>query len=155
MDEEFLYLAAKIHDNDIARDTQLALWKQDYLGVVINGDPLPRSIMNTGSGWYNQSFIIALNPETTDFATESIYEERYPEALNYTWATQTEGDTYTFELALPIPYLKDLQGENWRHARINLWVLDVDAEEEDEFHFWQPNWRGPGHRVGSGMFFRQ
>jgi hypothetical protein len=67
-------------------------------------------------------------------------------------ACQLNDSGYFLEAAVPIEYIKEKQGENWKSLRINLGVKDVDlGDDQSSLHVWNPNWK----YVGSGMFFKK
>jgi hypothetical protein len=154
-DDEYLYLAADITDDEVRVDSKLVAWNQDFVGVIINGDPLNESAMDKGAGWYRESVIMTMTPETDLFPSSTFYEDRY-EDLNFQYACKATDKGYRMEFALPLSYLRERQGDDWRTARINLVVQDWDSNDEEKpRYFWQPEWRGAENRVGSGMFFRK
>lgn len=153
-DEENLYIAAKVTDNSIRKEKGLATYQQDYIAVVVNAEPLATAAMRKGEGWYRNSFILAVSPATPEMEMSTYYEDRY--AFSPSYSTQTSTDGYTLEIALPLAYVRKMQGDNWRHLRINLAVLDWDAgSEEKPIYYWKPNWRGSENQVGAGSFFRE
>lgn len=154
LDDEFLYLAARVQDDEVKLDKGAVAWQQDYIGFTVNADPIARSAMRTGSGWYSNSFTLALTPSTDELPSKSFYEERY-EGIDYQWVAKVAEGGYTMEAAIPLSYFRQLQGDDWRTARINFTVQDWDSGEEDKPRYsWQPDWRSSANRVGSGMFFR-
>lgn len=152
-DAEHLYLAAKVTDNSVRVEEGVAAWQQDYVGIVVNGEPMATAAMRKGEGWYRNSFVLAISPEKGKVPASTFYEERYD--FEHPFRTQATEDGYVVELALPLSYIQEVQGDNWRHVRINLIAMDWDeAEQEKPTYYWRPNWRGSGNVVGSGMFFK-
>ncbi|MCB0631827.1 MAG: hypothetical protein KDD15_18905, partial [Lewinella sp.] len=83
----------------------------------------------------------------------TFYEERYE--FDHPYKCRTTEDGYVVELALPLSYIKELQGNNWRHVRINLIAQDWDENSDQKpIYYWRPNWRGSDNIVGSGLFFK-
>jgi hypothetical protein len=153
-DEQYLYLAARVTDDELIRDTSLSVRRQDYLGFAINAEPPARAAMSTGDGWYRNSFALTIAPPVGEFPSEALYEDRYDDSLAYRWATQQSEGGYTLEVALPLSYLRERQGEDWQSVRINLYIQDVDTDQDREVYYWQPDWHGGENRIGSGTFFR-
>jgi hypothetical protein len=64
---------------------------------------------------------------------------------------------YNFELAIPLSYLNEAQGGDWKSLRLN-WTMD-DLDDPTD---WQkivrtsqfPNWGSDSEIVGSGIYFR-
>jgi len=152
--EEYLYLAARITDDQIFSDTGTVAWQQDYVAVVINGDPLEISSLRTGEGWYRNSFILNVSPAHGDMPASIFYEDRLPEGSAEWVCKETEGG-YSLEAAISLSYIRERQGEAWRSIRVNVGLQDRDPDEEDRLrHFWQPDWRSDANLIGSGTFFR-
>jgi len=152
-DDEWLYLLADVTDDDLQLDPQLVAWNQDFIGLVVNGEPLYTSAMDQGAGWYRNSAFFTVTPATAELPSATFYEERLPEAAR--WMCRARPGGYQLEFALPLAYLRERQGDDWRNARINLIVQDWDAGEETKPRYtWRPDWRGAANRVGSGMFFK-
>lgn len=155
IDEEYLYVAAAVTDDDLQLDTTTVAWQQDFIGVVLNADPLSKSVMDTGPGWYTNSILCTVTAETKTQRSSSDYEDRYP-ADFLKWKCIARPGGYDMEMAIPISYIKERQGENWQTARINIILQDQDAGEESKPRYrWRKDWRGNENRIGSGMFFRK
>lgn len=152
-DDDFLYFAARVKDDDLQVDTSTAAWRQDYLSLMISNDPQNISAMRNGRGWYEQSLYLQFNPPDDNMpaqSTESDHLDKQP-----TWKSRRTDDGYLLEMAIPIAYLAEKQGENWRTLRLNVELQDRDAEEEERTRIsWQPSWRSDENIPGSGMLFR-
>ncbi|MEO1625833.1 MAG: metallophosphoesterase [Bacteroidota bacterium] len=151
-DDEFVYFAAEIKDGELLTDTGNTVWNQDFVGLVINADPAPKSVMDNGAEWYSNSLLIMQAPWSDPAVAIDNIAAFGIEGLTGNCRVVKGG--YVMELALPISYLKERQGENWRSLRFNLVVQDVEKAGVQQFTF-QPDWRGSNNRVGSGMFFRK
>ena len=152
--EDSLYLAAEVTDDDVlVREGEVA-WQQDYLSFIIDAAPYTETVVNTGDRYYRNSVIVLASPETDSApGGASFYQERYDFGLPYRSVATADG--YRMEMALPLSYVRDRQGENWKHLRINVGVQDRDTgEEERPRTSWLPDWRGEMNVVGSGMFWR-
>jgi len=151
-DKEYIYLAAKIRDDQLFVDEKQSSWNQDQIGVVLNGDPLEKSVMNNGAGWYRNSFYFTTAPEIEGKKGLSNGMDNLPEGTQVKCLPTAGG--YQLEVAIPIGYLKEKQGGNWKNFRFNLMIQDRDSQEEGvKRYFWQPEWRAE-NRIGSGMFFK-
>jgi hypothetical protein len=152
-DDEHLYLAAKVTDNSIRVRKDLQAYQQDYIGVIVNAEPMDVGAMRKGEGWYRNSYILAVSPETREVETATFYQDRY--AFEAPFKCRNTNDGYVLEMALPLSYVKEIQGDNWRHLRINLAVMDWDeGSDKKPIYYWRPNWRGGENEVGSGLFFK-
>lgn len=153
-DEDFIYLAAEVRDQDVQSDTGIVSWQQDHIAFVLNAEPLASSALNTGAGWYRESLVYSISPATERMPASSFYEDRYPEDY-VDWACVAVPGGYVLEAALPVSYITERQGPAWTSFRFNLSLQDKDAgEDERPRYFWQNSWRGENNLVGSGTFFR-
>jgi hypothetical protein len=152
-DNEFVYLAVKVEDDQLMVDEKQSSWNQDQIGVILNADPLEQSAMDQGGGWYRNSFYFTTAPEVNGQAGPSNNTDNLPEGTQLKCVSVVGG--YQLELAIPISYIEARQGQNWESFRLNVVIQDRDSPEEGiQRFFWQPEWR-TANRVGSGMFFRR
>jgi hypothetical protein len=152
-DDEFVYLAVKVEDDQLMVDEKQSSWNQDQIGVILNADPLEQSAMDQGGGWYRNSFYFTTAPEVNGQAGPSNNTDNLPEGTQLKCVSVVGG--YQLELAIPISYIEARQGQNWESFRLNVVIQDRDSPEEGiQRFFWQPEWR-TANRVGSGMFFRR
>ncbi|MGB3800882.1 MAG: metallophosphoesterase [Lewinella sp.] len=152
--EDSLYLAARVADNDVVVEEGVVAWQQDYLAFIIDAAPYSETVVNTGSGYYENSVIVLASPET-DGVPEgaSFYQERYDFGLPYRSISTADG--YQMEMAMPLRYITERQGDDWEHLRINVGIQDRDTEREEVIRSsWLPDWRGEANVIGSGMFWR-
>ncbi len=151
-DQDYLYIAAQVADDEIKVAEGGAVFSQDYIGVLINNNTLMKSATDVGTGWFRESLYTLISPQKEDIASKRFSSSAPPEGMmNICKATATG---YDMEMRIPISYLQAVQGENWKTVRINLLVGDADTGKEQQLHWFQPNWRERENRVGSGMFFR-
>lgn len=152
-DEDYLYIAAKVQDDTLVVDTGEVAWRQDFIGFVVNGEPLASSVMRKGSGWYENSILFTIAPATNDLPSSIFYEDKLPEGTEYTCVANAT--SYILETAIPLSYIKERQGENWKSIRFNIIVQDRDGQEENwPRYYYEPNWRGKNNYIGSGLFFK-
>lgn len=150
-----LYLAARVMDDAVIVRPEETAWQQDYVAFVVNADPLTASVMNTGDGWYRDSYILLASPSTETVQGTDFYQERYTDyPAEYVCRTVSGG--YVLEAAIPLAYVREQQGDAWRSLRINVSIQDEDpGKKEKPRTSWQPEWRGGENILGSGLFFRQ
>ena len=149
-DTSYLYIAAQITDDDLVLDPEKSSWQNDNIIFVVNADPLPKSAMQDGSGYYRGSSILAISPNEQGGGFRTYFDNRM--AAGTKVACQLNDSGYFLEAAVPIEYIKEKQGKNWKSLRINLGVKDVDlGDDQSSLHVWNPNWK----YVGSGMFFKK
>ncbi len=152
-DDQYVYIAAMVSDDKIHTDTTSAVWNQDFVGFVLNADPMQKSALDNGAGWYRNSLFFLQTPATDELPSTNNMEDMELEGLQT--ACRAIDGGYQMETAIPISYLKEKQGDNWRTIRLNMVVQDKDqGEVETPRYTFKPDWRGKENRVGSGMFFR-
>ncbi|MEL7121720.1 MAG: metallophosphoesterase [Bacteroidota bacterium] len=153
-DDDFIYFAGKVEDDFIYNDNASVAFEQDFFAIVLNSDPLTISALDNGAGWYRNSFYALISPSSKDMPSSTWPEGDLPEGAQMVSKVVKGG--YLFEAAIPTTQLKERQGDDWKTARINVFVRDRDQNNSDsQVLFWQPNWRGNDNRLGSGMFFRK
>ena len=153
-DDQFVYIAAKVTDDDIQTDGGAAVWNQDFVGFVLNADPMAKSAIDNGAGWYRESLFFLQSPTNGGMPSKSNQEEVSVEGLQTVCKSTNAG--YIMETAIPISYLKEKQGVDWKTMRLNFVIQDKDkGEQKSPRYTFKPDWRGRENRVGSGMFFRE
>ena len=154
-DDEFVYFGAEVTDDHVSVEAGRAPGKQDFVGLVVNADPLAGSLLDGGEARYERSFYLLVSPPASPGGEPvvKINSERYP--FDVPLASKITAEGYTIELALPLEYVRDRQGTDWGHLRVNVIAQDDDPEDAERYKaFWRPEWRGPGNVVGSGLFLR-
>ncbi|MEO1713682.1 MAG: sugar-binding protein, partial [Bacteroidota bacterium] len=153
-DGEYLYLGALVQDDDINTDTSRSVWGQDNIGWVVSGLPLSKSFLTRGNNWYRQESGIRITPANSTYPSKTYLSEGTPENAQFV-CTEVEGG-YVLEAAVPISWIQEQQGENWKSVRINFLMDDVDQNfQKGERFFAYPDWRRDDNILGSGTFFRQ
>ncbi len=146
-DDENLYFAARVRDEDIQDDPEDNLNRQDFLGLVLNAGPLQESAYMTSRGNYEGSVIFFVSPHMAQ------YQDRLPEGTR--WSCQAEPGGYIVEMSFPLSYIREKQGNDWKTLRMNVVLHDKDEGEEASHYFFQPEWGSSTNRRGSGTFFRE
>jgi hypothetical protein len=145
MDDQYIYLAAKVKDDNIIVDPNLPSWRQDGFGwtVALGKEP---DLAVAGSG---ASFRIT--PGHGSIGQKHYRSDRWPKNLQY--IANSKGDGYSVELRIPIDMLAK-EDDDWEQVRINFYIDDKDSEELPVRLNWQPTWRGTTTFVGTGLFFK-
>jgi len=152
-DDEYLYIAAEVQDNEVLNSGKGSPWTQDYIGFALNAETLTRSSMSKGKHWYAYELYFLITPETDTAPALTHPEERLPEGFDYKAITSDSG--YNMEVKIPLSYIESKQGEDWKSLRFNIMNGDRDSDQGEVMTFWQNNWRGNKNIVGSGTFFRE
>ncbi len=151
-DDNKVYLAVQVNDSDILNNAESPTFNQDFVGFVIDGQPLMRSASETGEDWFRNSLYFIVSP--ADAAGKNSVWDMDDKEKELTWACTRNANGYALELAVPVDYFKKLQSD-WRTLRLNIVVQDKDSNGQSKRVFWQPNWRDANTIPGSGMFFRK
>ncbi|MBX2872787.1 MAG: metallophosphoesterase [Saprospiraceae bacterium] len=153
VDDEYLYVAARVTDDQIVRMPATPAYNQDAIAVVVGMDPAEVSAMSTGQGWYREELFLIINPEKDGLKSAPFSQRGVPEGVKV--SCKASGIGYDLEMAIPVALIKEKQGEDWQSIRFNLGLLDFDPDEQNEQHYFQPDWRGKGNVIGSGLFFKK
>ena len=153
-DQKNLYLAARVTDDRVVVRNGATPWQQDFIGFVLNGDPLESSLADSGENNYENSLRQAFSPRSGPVV--SVADAGPPRDFAIAYTCQTTADGYDLEVAIPLEYIRERQGRPWRHLRINWFVQDEDpGNERKPRYWWQPDWRSVDTVLGSGLFFRE
>jgi len=152
-DDEFLYIAAEVEDNEVINSGSGAPWTQDYIGFALNAETLTKSAMSKGKHWYAYEMYFLISPESGESPALVHPEDRLPEGFEYKAVTNDSG--YIMECKIPLAYIESKQGKDWKSLRFNIMIGDRDSNQKEVMTFWQNNWRGNENIVGSGTFFKK
>ncbi|WOK04218.1 metallophosphoesterase [Imperialibacter roseus] len=151
-DDEFLYIGADITDDELLAVASSRPYNQDAFQVIVDGRSENISSFGTslsGVLYIGMSPYVDGTNNTTPFTSGNK-----PEGLKGITVKTDKG--YATELAIPLSYLSEQQGGDWKTARINVGVNDFDNDYSHRTNlWWQPDWRGAGSYPGSGTFFRK
>ncbi len=153
VDDEYLYLAAKVTDDQIVRMPETPSYNQDAIAVVVGMDPAEVSAMSTGRGWYREELFLMINPEKDGLKSAPFSQRDIPEGIKVACKVSEVG--YDLEMAIPVSLMEEKQGKDWQSIRFNLGILDFDPDEQSQQYFFQPDWRGKENVIGSGLFFKK
>lgn len=149
-DDDYLYFAIQVMDDEIYKNQNAQPWNQDALVIALDGRPKELSEINTGDGRGKEWLAIFINPEEKNGLYQS---DKLPEGTRFS-INQINGGT-NIELAIPLAYLDMMQMKTWESFRLGLGYYDFDDNGESKSeHFWCPAWSSDENYIGSGMFFR-
>jgi hypothetical protein len=151
-DKTNLYIGVDVTDSEIISPSALPAFNQDFVGFVLDAQPLAKSAADRGEAWFKNSLYFIAGPEDEQ-GKNSVWDLGESEK-ELKWKCIRTEKGYAFELAVPISYLQSLQGNAWQTVRLNIVVQDKDKTETKRT-FWQPNWREADNIPGSGMFFKK
>ncbi|MEM7659819.1 MAG: sugar-binding protein, partial [Bacteroidota bacterium] len=137
-DEEFLYLAAEVVDDQIEVNDQDAPYAIDGIGFQLHMGPVVKSAAYSGYG----APMLAISPSESGKGEGNVLNKnRLPEGTQTACRVTETG--YVVEAAIPLAALEAAQGGNWKTLRLNVVMNDKDKDGAHQTKlYWQPNWRG-------------
>ena len=150
-DDKFVYLGIQVNDSEVINNSGETTTSQDFVGFVLDGQPMSKSVSEKGSDGFRNSLYFLASPE--DGSGKSSVRDLGDEEKQLQWKCVRNKEGYAFEVAVPISYIQKQQGEHWQTVRVNIAVQDKDAKSSSRV-MWQPIWSGRDNIAGSGMFFR-
>lgn len=152
-DDDFVYAAITVTDDQLEAVAGRGITNQEAFAIFLDGRPLKESA-GIPSGDIFQDYLLIAVPLPQNKDPQIYRKDWLPEGVAV--ATQAVSGGYTAEVAIPVSYLNELQGGNWKHFRLNVVVSDSDREGKHQASlFWQPDWRGKEPLVGAGMFRKE
>ena len=149
-DDEFLYIAFDIADDELVINDEGPIWNQDALLVGLDGRPAGVSAHNNGQDRNGQwlGYIQAFREKDAVYQADGLPTE-------VKTAYKKTEDGVTVELAVPLSYLEKMQNGNWKEFRLAVGYYDFDDNGESRTeHYWFYPWGSEGSIVGEGTFFR-
>lgn len=150
-DNEFVYIAASVTDDEVLVSNGNRPYNQDGFHVNLDGRPEAVSAVNISTG---SALYIGQSPGVNGEVNSTPYlPDRLPEGTKAVTVRTEKG--YDTEIAIPLKYITDLQGADWKTVRINADITDFDRDyRHKSILWWKPDWRDAGNYSGSGMFYR-
>jgi len=149
-DDKYLYIAAKIVDDEIiVQDGESPLY-QDAVFIFLDGRPTGESCMNYCQYMFSNWILIAISPDKDG----TVYrKQQLPKGSKS--AIQNTRNGYDLEVAIPVEYLKEKQLGQWETFRFNIMINDYDQSGKHNTRIsWKPLWNGKANYIASGTFFK-
>ena len=154
-DQEYLYIAVEVVDEQPVLFPEKLPWKQDGIEVLVDARPDPVRSNSRGQGLFENFLFIGLSPGATPGEMVFYKREQVGGEGVQAICAKTDGGHNT-EIAIPLSYLDEKQGHRWEEFRLNIGVDDFDDPAGKLAQiWWQPNWRRSQDRPGSGTFKRR
>jgi hypothetical protein len=150
-DDSFVYVGIQVNDGEVINNAEGATMSQDFVGFVLDGQPMAKSVSEKGEGSFKNSLYFLVSPE--DKTGKSSVRDLNDAEKQLEWKCVRNKEGYAFELAVPISYLQKQQGNHWQNMRLNVIVQDKDAKSSTRVT-WKNSWNSRDNIPGSGMFFR-
>ncbi|MEQ8532638.1 MAG: sugar-binding protein, partial [Imperialibacter sp.] len=151
-DDQFLYIGAEVTDDELLAVASSRPYNQDAFQVIIDGRSENTSSFGTS---LSGVLYIGMSPyvDGADNTTPFTSGNKPDGTIGVTRKTEKG---YATELAIPLSYLGEQQGGDWKTVRVNVGVNDFDNDYSHRTNlWWQPDWRGAANYPGSGTFFRK
>ena len=148
-DKQFLYVAVSVEDDVCLFNPRKSVWDQD--GVEVRLDARPQDQRDSYIDW-NDYLPFLLSPQPEGGFT--IWNQKQlPQGTQMD--AQIRVGRYTVEMAIPISYIEQRSGKDWKRVRLNVAVNDFDSEDKRGPQlWWYPDWRGPLDSRLEGTFER-
>jgi hypothetical protein len=150
-DSKFIYLGIQVNDSEVINAAEGATMSQDFVGFVLDGQPMAKSVSEKGEGAFKNSLYFLVSPE--DKTGKSSVRDLGETEQQLEWKCIRNNEGYAFEVAIPISYIQKQQGEHWQNIRVNVIAQDKDAKSSTRIN-WQTSWNNRDNIPGAGMFFR-
>jgi len=149
-DEEYLYIAAEIIDDELYLSGKDNPLYQDALMIFVDPRPAEHYNKTTRNNLFADWAMLAISP---DEHGTMLQKQRLP---NGTICQLKKTDAgYNVEAAIPVNYLSKSQQEDWKNVRINVMISDYDQNGNHVARIsWKPIWTEEGNYLGSGTFFK-
>ncbi len=150
-DDQYLYMAFDVTDDQNVHEDR-APWFQDGLEVRINAKPAVERATNRGRGENSTFLLLAFSPVANSEKTHIANEDLLPDGVKIAAKSTTKG--YRAELAIPVSYLDEMQGQSWKRFRLNITIDDKDDSGTSQV-WYRPDWRSDDTYYGSGTVDKQ
>jgi hypothetical protein len=149
--DSHIFLAAEVTDDTLVIDTSTSISRQDNIGLFLNFTPTIKSAQSPA-----QSYNLRLTPQQADF--QSLVQSPKNIPADWQYSCQATSGGYNFEVAIPLKYLNDAQGGNWKSLRLNWNIDDLDDPndwQKTERNSLYPAWGSDREILGSGIYFKK
>ena len=150
-DENYLYMAARVKDDMVYSTGEGAAWRQDNIAFGFNAEKSSRSSISVGRDWYRYEFLQLITPAYDTLP--SVTYRKMPDGSKGKCLRTATG--YEAELAVPVSYIEERQGKDWKSIRVNVGIDNTEDGSDVRRSSWQPSWRSESNILGSGLFWRQ
>ncbi len=155
--DEFLYIGVDVTDDDLVyRADKQYPWEQDGVEVRVDARPDPRRSLSQDGGDQEMTTYITVWMAPGRMADEVFLMAGDSIARLGVEVSGLFTDTgYTCEVAVPLSYVIERQGEDWDKIRVNVTIDDRDGDEGLCQLWWHPHWSRGDSFPGSGTLVRK
>ena len=152
-DDEYMYMGMSVWDDELVQKKDGSFWDQDAVLINLDARSSHASANGRGANRFKDYLYINFTPSNSRRDTPDIYqEERLPEGTRIVTSKSVQG--FDMELAIPLEYIHDMGGENWKNIRLNVCYFDVDENLSRTGIWWYPEWSSNANFIGSGVLFK-
>jgi len=152
-DDEYLYMGMSVWDDELVHNKDGSFWGQDAVLINLDARSSNASANGRGANRFNDYLHFNFTPSSSKRDTPDIYqEERQPEGIRIVTGESVQG--FDMELAIPLAYIRNMGGDNWKSIRLNVCYFDVDENSSRTGIWWYPEWSSKKNFIGSGMLFK-
>jgi hypothetical protein len=155
-DTEYLYIAAHIIDDEVYFSKDKNNYEQDGLIIHLDARKDPersqnKSVTEVMSSGEIKKMLVTITG-IVEAKAEHAFIGKLPE--NSIIKGLKTNDGYSLEIAIPMSYMNNIQGETCKAFRLNLGIWDVDPSKTSSIvqGMWRPDRYGEDAIPGTGTF---
>lgn len=157
----FVFVGVDVRADSVQAVSHKLPWRQDGIEIRLDAreDPARSASMSTVA--FFDHLLLAMSPsetgKPTSFYLPALASYAYDKSFferELKYASRLTDTGYFTEIAIPVAYLNDLQGGEWKKLRLNVAVHKQNSPSEKQ-NSWQPAWGSEDDFVGSGSFMKQ
>jgi hypothetical protein len=153
-DENYVYVAVKTTDDHAILNPKKEPWSQDGIEVRFDARLEPQRSQGRGHREFKDILVVSMSPGETRDQMVWYMADQLPRGVKAVCVKTETG--HNTEIAIPVSYLKEMHGGDWKQFRLNVAVNDFDAVAGPlKATWWRPDWRSPQTYAGSGTFERK
>ena len=147
-------LLCETTDDKLVLDSTKKLWQRDSVQVSLDARPAAVRDKDDRPHQWSEMLPIFVSPGIKSGEMILLNRKRLPKDIKVACVTTAAG--HNTEIAVPVAYLNEKQGGEWKDFRLNIGVRDCDSETENGIILWQPHWQLVNEAVpGAGTFRRK
>jgi hypothetical protein len=151
-DDKFVYIAVKVTDDKSVLNSLKEPWSQDGIEIRLDARPDPERSLGRGRGEMKEILVVSMSAAAKPGEPMVLYSAKdLPAGVK---AVCVKTDTgYAAEVAVPVSYMNEKQGAQWKAFRLDVTVDDYDQVAGPlRALWWRPDWRSGETFAGSGTF---
>lgn len=151
-DDAYVYVGLSVWDDELITDNDRSLQSCDMVWLFLDARPAMESANNRGQNNYTDHLFVNFSLTESGKDKPVLHQGgSLPDKLRISGRKTVPGEEV--EIAIPIEYLKKMNGADWKEFRLNIAYLDNDKNSPQTTIWWKPDWGSKENYIGSGMFF--